>query len=620
MSRRLSHPPATHTTTTLPPFSNLIQHERAEWHRNSASSSIGQSTPSSSPLELRHPHLGDDSGGSSVSSSDDYQYGAWPRQMQPPASLPDFRYRQHIPDTVIEPSLREPYTSRSRSQHNERRSTQCEPDKSTPAQAFGLTRVAPMEQYEPPQTYPPVGSRHYNKHDYIFCPGEAPATAPFLGVRIENKVDTPVTHEYDREHRYTDHYARYNEGTRIDWHCHEPRSSPQWPPNDTSPDSLRHLPIQPQAPVSASSASWPSPSPHEGRSVGWLHHRSTTSAPLSPTHTSPNTSGLGYVPVRHQPPPIETIDAAFTPPSEWTSSASSYGVQVQTGPLPQPPKGTNETCTYPNASSLGHSPSGRDGERDKNGNETYSGFASACTIVDNAQAGVSGSGIGRRSQKGIAAPSVAESGLEVGANTERPVANAPRASSSGTKTTTRPGITESTTEAGVTVEDVRTNRKEVGEVVKDPGGKSKQHAPRRSTKGVKRGSLLMEWAGPEPPVPLPPIKRWGRERRSTKAKTAASKAWRVDVNAVSEVEVDPEAERRGDSTLNIQDTPREPSDHAEIRKSSTKKRKGDNDVQPTSIGTTEEGSRAGGSQTHLPQKPPNRLRRPRKCQFVVDHR
>ncbi|KAG9223595.1 hypothetical protein CCMSSC00406_0009226 [Pleurotus cornucopiae] len=502
--------------------------------------------PSSSPLKLRHPHLGEDSGGSSVSSSNDYQYGARPRQTQLPTSLIDFRHRQHIPDTVIEPSLRESHTSGSRSQHSERRSTQYEPDRSTFAQAFGPMREAPRAQYETPQTYPPAGSQHYNKHDYIFCPGEEPpATAAFLDVRIENKVDTPVMHEYDREHRYTNHYneeihvgwhrheprasapwspshtspnnsrrlpiqpqaaafqtrkisaasasswlsplrqegrsvdwlhrrsttsptpfpthrlqnssdsghlpvrhlappteatdmheydrehrytdpyARYNEGTRIDWHRHEPRTSTPWSPKYTSPNSSRHLPIQPQAPVSASSTSWPSPSPHEGRSVDWLHHRSATSALLPPTHTSPNASALEYVPVRRQPPPIEPIDAAFTPPSEWESSASSHGVQAETGPLPQPPKGTNKT--YPHVSSLRPSPSGRDGEREENGDETetYGGFASARTSADHAQADVSGNEIGRHSQKDTVAPSVAESGLEVGANTERPVANTP---------------------------------------------------------------------------------------------------------------------------------------------------------------------------------------------------
>ncbi|KAG9223599.1 hypothetical protein CCMSSC00406_0009230 [Pleurotus cornucopiae] len=705
---------------------------------------MGQPTPSSSPLDLRHPHLGDDSGGSSISSSDDYQYGARPRQTQPPTVLPDFRYQQHIPDTVVEPLLREPHTSRSCSQHNERRSTQCEPDRRTFAQAFGPMRVAPREQYETPQTYPPVRREDYNGHNYIFCPGEKPPpTASFLGVQIENKVDTPVMHEYDREHRYietyprynegvridwhrheprtsatwspshtspnnsrrlpiqpqvaaiqttkisagstsssssplrqerrsvdwlhrrstsptpspahrsqnssdsghlhvrhqapptdstdmheydrehryADPYPRYNEGTRIDWHRHEPRTSAPWSPKYTSPSNSRRLPIQPQAPVTpttrvpASPTSWPPPpSPHERRSVDWLHHRSTTSAPLSRTHTSPNASGLGYVPVRRQPPPIKTVDAAFTPPSEWESSASSYGVQGQTAPLPQPPKETNTTCTYHNASSLRPSNYGRDGEHDEYGDETGTngGFASACTIMDNAQADVSGNEIGRRSQKDTAALSIAESGLEVGANTEPPVANASRASASRTTTTTRPGMTESMTKAEVAVEDVRTTRKEVGEVVKDPREKSKQQNPRRSTKGMKRGSLLMEWTGPDPPVPLPPIKSWGRAGRSTKAKTATGKAWRVDVNAVPGVETEPEGERHGDSTSKIRDTPGGAGDNSGSVKSSTKKRKGDHDGQPTSIGTTEEGSRAGGSQSQGTQRPRPKPRKRQK--------
>ncbi|KDQ27124.1 hypothetical protein PLEOSDRAFT_168644 [Pleurotus ostreatus PC15] len=774
MSRRLSHPPAMYTTT-LPPFSNLIQHERVEWHRNSPLSSMGQPTPSSSPLDLRHPHLGDDSGGSSISSSDDYQYGARPRQTQPPTSLSDFRYRQHIPDAVVEPSLREPHTSRSRSQHNERSSTQYEQDRSTFAQAFGPMRVAPREQYETPHTYPPVRREDYNGHNYIFCPGEKPPpTASFLGVQIENKVDTSVMREYDREHRYidtyprynegtridwhrhepttsatwspshtsrnnsrhlpiqpqvaaiqvtkisagstsssssalrqerrsvdwlhgrstsptpspahrsqnssdsghlhvrhqalpteatdmheyardhrfTDPYARYNEGTRIDWHRHETRTSAPWSPKYTSPNSSRRLPIQPQAPVTqttrvpTSPTSWPPPPPpppHEGRSVDWLHHRSTTSAPLSPTHTSQNASGLGCVPVRRRSPPIKTIDAASTPPSEWASSASPYGVQCsptassprrfevdksyphqprsQTPyhrtptfeePLSQPPKGSNNICPYPSEPSLRPSPSGRDRECDEDRYEmgTYGRVAGARTIADYTQARVSGDEIGRHNQKDTAAPSVAEIGLEVGGNTERPVAKAPRASSSGTTTTTRPGIIESTTEASVTVEDVRTAGKEASEVVKDPREKSKQQNPRRSTKGMKRGSLLMEWTGPEPPVPLPPIKSWGRAGRSTK--TATSKAWRVDVNAVPRVETEPEAERRGDSTLRTRDTPGVDGDHAEIRKNSTKKRKGDHDGQSTSIGTTEEGSRAGGSQSQGTQRPRPKPRKKQK--------
>ncbi|KAJ8694664.1 hypothetical protein PTI98_007320 [Pleurotus ostreatus] len=373
--------------------------------------------------------------------------------------------------------------------------------------------------------------------------------------------------------------------------------------------------------------------------------QSTTSAPLSPTHTSPDASGLGCVPVRRQSPPIETIDADFTPPSEWASSASPYGVQCsptapsprrfevdksyphpprsQTPyhrtptfeePLSQPPKGSNNVFPYPSEPSLSPPPPGKARECNEDRDEmgTYGRFASAYTIADNAQADISGNKIGRHSQKDTGAPSVGESGLEVGANTERPVANVSRASSSRTTTTTRPGITELTTEASVTVEDVRTTGKEASEVLKDPREKFKQQNPRRSTKGMKRGSLLMEWTGPDPPVPLPPIKSWGRAGRSTKAKTATSKAWRVDVNAVPGVETEPEGERRGDSTLRIRDTPGEPSDHAEIRKSSTKKRKGDHDGQSTSIGTTEEGSRAGGSQSQGTQRPRPRPRKKQK--------
>ncbi|KAJ8694659.1 hypothetical protein PTI98_007316 [Pleurotus ostreatus] len=372
--------------------------------------------------------------------------------------------------------------------------------------------------------------------------------------------------------------------------------------------------------------------------------QSTTSASLSPTHTSPNASGLGCVPVRRQPPPIETIDAAFTPPSEWASSASPYGDQCsptapsprrfevdKSYPLPprsqtpynqtptfeeassQPPKRSNNICPYPSEPSLRPSPSGRDKECDEDSYETgtYGGFAGACTIADNAQADISGNKIGQRSQKDNVASNVAESGLEVGASTKRPAANVSRASSSGTTTTTRPGMIESTTEASATMED-RTTGKEASEVVKDPREKSKQQNPRRSTKGMKRGSLLMEWTGPDPPVPLPPIKSWGRAGRTTKAKTATSKAWRVDVNAVPGVETEPEAERHGDSTLRVRDTPGGAGDHAEIRKNSTKKRKGDHDGQPTSIGTTEEGSRAGGSQSQGTQRPRPKPRKRQK--------
>ncbi|KDQ27120.1 hypothetical protein PLEOSDRAFT_1084758 [Pleurotus ostreatus PC15] len=208
----------------------------------------------------------------------------------------------------------------------------------------------------------------------------------------------------------------------------------------------------------------------------------------------------------------------------------------------------------------------------------------------------------KREPTDTVAYSVAEIGVEVGANIERPVAKAPQASPSGTTTTPRPGIIESTTEASVTVEDVRTTGKEASEVVKDPRERSKQQNPRRSTKGMKRGSLLMEWTGPEPPVALPPIKSWGRAGRSTKAKTVTSKAWRVDVNAVPGVESEPEAERHGDSTLRVRDTPGGAGDNAGSVKSSTKKRKGDHDGQPTSIGTTEEGSRAGDSQSQGTQR------------------
>ncbi|KAG9223594.1 hypothetical protein CCMSSC00406_0009225 [Pleurotus cornucopiae] len=157
-----------------------------------------------------------------------------------------------------------------------------------------------------------------------------------------------------------------------------------------------------------------------------------------------------------------------------------------------------------------------------------------------------------------------------------------------------------------------TTRKEAREVVKDHGEKSKQPTARRSTKGMKRGSLLMEWTGSEPPVPLPPVKSWGRAGRSAKAKAATSKAWRVDVNAVAGVETEPEVERRGDSTVRIQDTPGGGSDHAKVRKSSTKKRKADNDAQSTSIGTTEEGSRVGGSQSQWRLRPRPKPRKKQK--------
>ncbi|KAF9493454.1 hypothetical protein BDN71DRAFT_1095641 [Pleurotus eryngii] len=576
MSRRLDRPSAMDAERiTLPSFSNLTQHEGVEWHKNTSSSSTGQSTPSSSLLESAH-------------------YEQCKRTFR------------------------------------------------------GMSRT----QYDAPQTYPPPRSQRYNRHDYIFCPGEEPpATAPLQGVRIENQVDTGVRHEYDRDHRATDHYALYNEETRVDWHCHEPTTSARWSPGRTSPDSSRRLPIRPQAPatqttrVSATStSSGPSPIQHKRRNGDWLHRRPTTSPPPFPTHSSQNTSASGHLPVRHQVLPTETTDFSFPPPSSWASS-SSYGVQrsstaspprhfevdeshysyhhprshalyhqTQTfrEALPQPPIGSRNTCAHPNESSLRPSPSDRNnGREDRNETGAYDGFGGARTPADNRLVDTPGTEIGRRSQDDTAQPSAVASVVDTGAKTKRPAANPSRATSSRTTTTTRPGTAEPTTGA-VVVDIGATKKKAIVEGVEDPEGKSKQQNLRRSTKGMKRGSLLMEWKGPEPPVPLPPIKSWGRARQSTKAKTGTSKAWRVDVNAAPRVETEPEAGSYDGSTPKIWDTPRGPSDYAESVKSSTKMRKGDHDGQPTSIGSTEEESRAGGSQSQGTQRPRPKPRKKQK--------
>ncbi|KAF4593414.1 hypothetical protein EYR38_009128 [Pleurotus pulmonarius] len=573
--------------------------------------------------------------------------------MQPPAAPPDLRYRQPIPDAVIDPSLREPHTWRSHSPHNERRSVHYEQGRSAFAQDFSQ-RGPPRLQYAQWQTYPPPGSQEYHKHDYSFCPGEEPlAAAPLQGVRIENKVDTGVRHVHDRDHRATDRYARYNEETRVDWHRNEPRTGARWSPDRTAPDSSRYLPLQQQQVMANQTTSipatstWSRPSPiqHERRNVDRLHHRPTISPPPFPTHISQNMNTSDHLPVRRQMLPAETTDFSFPPPSMW-APPPSYGVQREptaspprrvevdksydsynharldapyhrTQPfqeaLPQPPIESHNTYAHPNESSPMPSPSDRNNGREEDENEirTYAGIGDARMSANGPIVATAVTERGRGSEGDTARPSVVASVVDVAANTKRPAAAPSRATSSTTTTATRPGTAEPTTEATV-VEDRTTKKKVIVEGVGNPEGKPKQQNARRSTKGMKRGSLLMEWKGPEPPVPLPPIKSWGRARQPTKAKTGTSKAWRVDVNAASGVETEAEAGSHDGSTPKVWDAPRGPNDYAESVNSSTKKRKGDHEGQSTSIGTTEEGSRAGGSQSQGAQKPRPKPRKKQK--------